>query len=116
MIATRKEKDTRNENYVGLKFSDNSEDLVKEDSQDLLDAVQAAMRAGFTEFTTPTTSDDQARIDWKVRRWMTIRGGKPVCLLVAQKVLNEHFEIVGPEVPLNLSEPAAGPVLQKRTA
>ena len=106
MIGTKKDKDA-------LKFFDNSEDLVKEDSQELLDAVQAAMRAGFTEFTTPTTSDDQSRIDWKVRRWLTIRGGKPVCLLVAQKVLNEHFEIVGPEVPLSAE---SGSVLQKRTA
>jgi hypothetical protein len=107
MIGTKKEKDA-------LKFFDNSEDLVHENGQELLDAVQAAMRAGFTEFTTPTTSDDQQRIDWKVRRWMTIRGGRPACFLVAQKVLNEHFEIVGPEVVL--PEPANGPVLQKRTA
>lgn len=77
-------------------FNDNSKDL----DADMLAAVQAAMKAGLTEFTTPTPADDEGRIDWKVRKWVFMRAGKPCCILVAQKVFFEHFEVAGPEIDL----------------
>jgi hypothetical protein len=81
-----------------IKFRDESEDLKKECGEETLQLVQAAMRAGLMEFTTPTPEDGEGRIDWKVRRFVTLKGDKPACYLVAQKVLFEHFEILGPEL------------------
>lgn len=62
--------------------------------------VKAAMRAGLTDFVTPTLDDDDKRISWKVRPFLTVRGGKPACFLVAYQEMNAHFEILGPQVPL----------------
>jgi hypothetical protein len=82
------------------KFEDNSDQLTPE----LLQAVQAAMKAGLMEFTTPTPEDNEERIDWKVRKWVFMRAGKPCCALVAQKVAFEHFEVAGPEIELALAK------------
>jgi hypothetical protein len=102
MIGTTKGKNGE------LEFADESE-LLKNNKEDggeeILKMVQAALRGGLTDFTTPTTSDGQGRIDWKVRQWMTIRGGKPACFLVAYQVLNAHFEVLGPEVELQNGSP-----------
>jgi hypothetical protein len=86
-----------------LELIDNSSDLEKE-SPGTLELVRAAMAAGLTEFTTPTPQDGQGRIDWKVRKWFVNRGGEPHCVLVAQMVMNEHFEVVGPDVDLKPSQ------------
>ena len=79
--------------------------LVQENGQETLDLVQAALAAGLTEFTTPTTGDDEGRIDWKTSRWLIMKGGKPTVVVVAYKVLNAHFEVVGPESPLVAEAP-----------
>ncbi len=91
MIATTKIE-------TGLAFRDESEALKRENGAETLALVQAAMRAGLMEFTTPTIDDDEKRIDWKVRKWVTLRSGKLVCFLVAYKEFNAHFEILGPEL------------------
>lgn len=93
MIATTKVED-------GYLMSDQAEALKAEAGVEVLDLVKFAMASGLTEFTTPTTADGEGRIDWKVKRFFTTRKGKPVCHLVACKVLFEHFEVVGPEVDL----------------
>jgi hypothetical protein len=78
--------------------------------QPMLDAVQAAMAAGLLEFTTPTPEDDQKRVDWHVRNWVTSRNGKPAAFLVAYKDSFAQFEVIGPGITLN-----AEPGLSRRT-
>lgn len=87
-------------------FVDDSENLPRS----MLEAVQAAMGAGLLEFTTPTPEDDQKRIDWHVRNWVTSRDGKPAAFLVAYKDSFAQFEVIGPEINLN-----AEPGLSRRT-
>ncbi len=94
MISTKRSDD------VTL-FEGENEALVKEHGEETLQLVLAAMDAGLWEFTTPTPADDEGRIDWKVKRWMTMKDGKPACFLVAYKELNAHFEVVGPEIQLS---------------
>ena len=79
----------------GLEFSDDSQLLQPHEAQ----LVQAALKAGLTEFTIPVKG--QVRQVWLTRKWMTIRDGKPVCFLVACRSDNPHFEILGPDVPLD---------------
>ena len=81
-------------------FADQSVHL----SADELAVLQAAMSAGFTEFTTPTPANDEGRIDWAVRKWVTTRDGKPVAFLVAYQQANAHFEVMGPEINTNTGE------------
>ncbi len=75
-----------------------------------LSLVKAALAAGLSEFTVPTPEDDQKRIDYSTRTWLTMRDGKPAAFMVAYRTANAHFEILGPEIAL----PAATPSLQKR--
>ena len=86
-------------------FIDDSENL----STPMLRAVHAAMRAGLTEFTTPTPEDDQKRIDWRVRNWVTNSGGKLAAFRVAYKESFAQFEVIGPEIDL-----VAKPTLEQR--
>lgn len=99
MIST-----TQTENEE-LSFADQSEDLKRENGQDTFDLVQMAMRAGLTEFTTPTPENGQGRVNWKVCRWFAKKDGKLTCFLVACKELNEHFEVIGPELDLSNGTP-----------
>lgn len=87
------------------RFSDDSENLPGP----MLAAVHAAMSAGLTEFTTPTPEDDQKRIDWRVRNWVTNSGGKLAAFRVAYKESFAQFEVIGPEI--NLAVP---PELNRR--
>jgi len=87
----------RNETADGKTiFVDNAEDLP----QSLMPALQAAMKAGITEFTTPTPEENDQRIDWRVRKWVAVQNGEPVAFLVAYKELAPHFEIIGPAIDL----------------
>jgi len=63
-----------------------------------LTLIQAALKAGLTEFTIPV--EGQFRQIWLTRKWMTMRDGKPACFLVAFRSENHHFEILGPDAPL----------------
>jgi hypothetical protein len=94
----------RDNQKKSLAFKDNAPEAVSEYGQEVLDAVRAAVRAGLTEFTTPTIADDDRRINWKVRKFIHLRGDKPVCHLVAQNAENEHFEVLCHEVDLKLPE------------
>lgn len=81
-------------------FADQSSHLSADD----IAVLQAAMSAGFTEFTTPTAASDEGRIDWAVRKWVTMRDGKPVAFLVAWQQANAHFEVMGPELNISTGE------------
>ena len=96
---------TRNENK-DLKFRDNAEDLKKDIGPEMIETVKAAMKVGLTEFTVPTVDDNEARMNWKVRKWFTKRGDTFVCFLVAYQEENAHLEIIGHE--LALGGPVAG--------
>lgn len=90
---------------------DNTKELIEECGPEMVSLVKAAMVAGLTEFTTPTPKPDEVRIDWEVRQWVSLREGKLQCFLVARRVKNAHFEILGPEIVLpqpqfNLATPA----------
>jgi len=76
-------------------------DQSRELSSSVLKCVQAGMRAGLTVFTTPTSDDDEKRIEWQVTRWVSVdKAGSIVCFLVAFQTWNAQFEVVGPEVKL----------------
>jgi hypothetical protein len=82
----------------------------QDDSSELdtytLALVQHAMSNGLTHFTTPTSADDEQRIDWEVVNWAVMveegegkdKKKRPACFLVARKVTMAHFEVVGPEI------------------
>ena len=82
-----------------------------QDNSSLLDAetlalVRHAMINGLTHFTTPTSADDEQRVDWEVVNWVVMveDGGKgsgknrPACFLVARKLTMAQFEVIGPEI------------------
>ena len=79
------------------KFEDQSEHLK---TLGLHDCVTAALAAGLDNFTTPTPQANEGRIDWAVRKWVTLENGIPVCFLVAYQQMNAHYEILGPRIPL----------------
>jgi hypothetical protein len=82
-------------------FADQTGELKEMAGEGVYRLVQSAMASGLTEFTTPTSADDEKRIDWKVRRWVVLsKSGEPTSFLVAYMELNAHFEILGPEIPL----------------
>jgi hypothetical protein len=77
-----------------------------------LSLVKAALAAGLTDFTIPTVEDDEKRIDYSTRTWITMRDEKPAAFVVAFRTANAHFEILGPEI--QLSQQSSPPQLQKR--
>jgi len=87
-------------------FTDDQNEPSLSDSE--LAMVKAALSAGLTAFTIPTPADDQKRVDWGTYTLVVNRDGKPAAFTVAYQLLNAHFEILGPELPLGT------PVLQKR--
>ena len=98
----------------GIELLDDSGEL----EAPVLVAVKAALQAGLTEFTVPTPEPDDRRIDWTVRQWVlpSLTGGRPRSFLVAFQDLNAHFEVLGPEVPLEgTSSPPTAGNLQRRT-
>ena len=101
MISTTKTED-------GFTMRDQSAELATEAGEEVVKIVKAAMAAGLTEFTTPTTANGEGRIDWKVKKFFTMQKGKPVCHLVACKAGFEHFEVLGPEASFG-DKPQAAP-------
>lgn len=112
MISTTRDKDKKQ-----LLFADDARQLggggvqvggvtiAGAEIEGILPAVQSAMRLGLTEFTTPTTEDNDHQLNWKVRRFVHMRGDKLVCNLVAQIVEHEHFQVIGAEVDLPGQDP-----------
>jgi hypothetical protein len=85
-------------------FSDDAANLSPNERTLIL----TAMAQGLTEFTVPTPADDHNRTDWKVRTWLTMRDKKPVAFMVAYQSIRPEFEVLGPEIPLSISNEDTG--------